>query len=307
MDRTSIPERVKQQLRSEAGFGCCFCGLPIIQYHHILPYSVEAHHRTEDMMVVCPTCHDKITKRAVPEFKQRQAKARPFNLKRGKVKGLLEVNQAFCAMAVGPALFVGQGSIITINKQEILGLYLNSENALELSLRVFDEANNSILNIERNEWISGDCLPWDIKSDWRKLTIRSKARQVIISIDATSNPISLQGRLWSFPGTIKMGKQGVHIDVGSKINVCRAAFINIGINVDVGESSNAVSLMNPTMNGRIDTRNISLKQMQQEAITDYEMWATERKIGKSIIHFQSIQQPRFVAKDQGTINFGCKS
>ena len=308
MDRTSIPERVKQQLRSEAGFGCCFCGLPIIQYHHILPYSVEVHHRPEDMMIVCPTCHDKITKRAVPEFKQRQAKAKPFNLQRRKVKGLLEINQSFCAIEIGSALFVGQGPIITINKQEILGLYLNSVNALELSLHLSDESNNSILSIERNEWISGDYLPWDIKSDWQKLKIRSKARQVLINIDATRSLISLQGRLWSFSGAIKLDKQGVHIDTGSKINVGKAAFINIGINLSTGESStNVVSLMNPMMNGRIDTRDIPVKQMQQEAIADYKIRATQCDMERNILSFHSIQQPALVAKNGGTINFGCKS
>jgi hypothetical protein len=30
-----IPSEIKRQLRQEAGFGCCICGIPIIEYHHI--------------------------------------------------------------------------------------------------------------------------------------------------------------------------------------------------------------------------------------------------------------------------------
>jgi len=35
MHREDRPEELERQLRREAGFGCCFCGNPIIQYHHI--------------------------------------------------------------------------------------------------------------------------------------------------------------------------------------------------------------------------------------------------------------------------------
>ncbi len=35
----STPLLIKRQLRQEAGFGCCKCGKPIIQYHYIIPYT----------------------------------------------------------------------------------------------------------------------------------------------------------------------------------------------------------------------------------------------------------------------------
>ena len=35
-NRSAIPEIVKRQVRQEAGFGCCKCGNPIFEYHHII-------------------------------------------------------------------------------------------------------------------------------------------------------------------------------------------------------------------------------------------------------------------------------
>lgn len=49
-----MPLPVKRKLRQEAGFGCCKCGRPIIEYHHIIPYSNDdPHFRVEDMMCLC--------------------------------------------------------------------------------------------------------------------------------------------------------------------------------------------------------------------------------------------------------------
>lgn len=57
----TIPEAVMRQLRQEVGFGCAKCGHPYIEYHHIVPFSEEAHHRPEDMMAVCGNCHPAVS------------------------------------------------------------------------------------------------------------------------------------------------------------------------------------------------------------------------------------------------------
>src|SRR5450755_2216738 len=81
--RKSLPAAVARQLRQEAGFGCCKCGTPILQYHHIVEWAEEEHFRPEDMMVLCPLHHDQATKGAMPAIEQRQMKSAPHNIQRG--------------------------------------------------------------------------------------------------------------------------------------------------------------------------------------------------------------------------------
>ena len=82
------------------GFGCCKCGRPVYQYHHIIDYAIEQHFRPEDMMILCPYCHDEATK-AMPELEQRGHKANPYNIQRGMVSGSLEINHSECAVDLG--------------------------------------------------------------------------------------------------------------------------------------------------------------------------------------------------------------
>jgi hypothetical protein len=156
----SVPAHVKRQLRQEAGFGCCVCGLPILQYHHIIERHLEEHNRPEDMMVLCPNHHDAATKGAMLEPEQREHKTSPFNIGRGFVDGLLKVNQSYCAVATGSCEFVGAGLVVEGDGEPLLGLSVE-EGHLAISLTLYDDRDNVLVRIVDNEWVTGDSSVWD--------------------------------------------------------------------------------------------------------------------------------------------------
>ena len=125
--RKAIPAGVARQLRQEAGFGCCKCGVPILQYHHIVEWAEDQHYRSEDMMVLCPLHHDQATKGAMPEAEQRVLKTTPFNIERGHARGLLEVKQDYCAADLGSITMVGEGVFLSINRESVLSFYMGEK------------------------------------------------------------------------------------------------------------------------------------------------------------------------------------
>jgi hypothetical protein len=125
--RSSIPLAVARQLRQEAGFGCCKCGVPILQYHHIVSWKDEQHYRPEDMMVLCPLHHDQATKGAMPVDEQRELKSSPHNIKAGRARGLLEIKQAYCAADLGTITVVGEGPFNTVNGEDLLSLNIGEK------------------------------------------------------------------------------------------------------------------------------------------------------------------------------------
>ena len=124
----NAPAAVTRQLRQEAGFGCCVCGVPILQYHHIVKWSEDQHFRPEDMMVLCPLHHDQATKGAMPELEQRRLKANPHNIQNGFAKGLLAVRQDYCAANFGSVTMVGEGPFIRIDGEDMLSFYIGEGN-----------------------------------------------------------------------------------------------------------------------------------------------------------------------------------
>ncbi|MEJ0062551.1 MAG: HNH endonuclease signature motif containing protein [Alphaproteobacteria bacterium] len=148
------PADIARQLRREAGFGCCICGNPIFQYHHIIEWKDDQHHRPEDMMVLCPNHHDQATKGAMTEAEQRKFKASPRNIQDGLAKGRLAVRQNYCAASFGSVTVVGEGPFLRMADEDIIEFSLGEDGNLELSIKLYSENDDLLLKIERNEWTS---------------------------------------------------------------------------------------------------------------------------------------------------------
>jgi hypothetical protein len=187
-----IPEPIKRRLRQEAGFGCCKCGLPIFQYHHIIPREVEDHNRPEDMMVLCPNHHWEVTSGAMLEEEQRQYKAHPFNIQHASVDGLLKINQDYCAIAVGSCELLNDAAVVIVDNETLLALYV-IEQRLAVSLTLYDDDGKVLLLVDHNEWLVGDPAVWDVEASHQKLVIRTKPGDIRLAFDASREPMKLRG------------------------------------------------------------------------------------------------------------------
>ncbi len=223
--RKTMPTAVARLLRQEAGFGCCKCGSPIV------PWSEDQHFRPEDMMVLCPLHHDQVTKGAMSLAEQRESKSKPYNIERGYVFGLLEVKQDYCAADLGTITVVGEGPFIRINGTDVLSLYMGPKN-LEVSLKLYSETNELLVEIDRNEWVSGDPMPWDIEANWQTLVLREKARKISISLDARQIPLQLRGEFWHSRRKITVETDKILVHGRVSFGFAHLALVGGGIEVD---------------------------------------------------------------------------
>lgn len=87
-----IKASVKEKIRRDAGFGCVFCGCVLVEYEHIEPEFHNAkEHDPGKMTLLCPMCHDKVTKKHISKNKVWKAKESPKALKDGYVRDTLFV------------------------------------------------------------------------------------------------------------------------------------------------------------------------------------------------------------------------
>jgi len=194
-DERYIPAPVRRQLRQESGFGCCLCGNPVFQYHHIVEFSVASRHEPSDMMTLCPNHHHEATVGALTEPEQRTAKAGPVNIKAGYADGLLKITSMGVAVHVGSNDLVGRGFKFVVDGEPLLALDEDEAGRLLLSLDLYDKDDRLLLSIYENEWISGDPLPWDIEFGHRWLRLRRKRGEVNLDINAKQEPVVLSGTL----------------------------------------------------------------------------------------------------------------
>lgn len=219
---SDVPKPLKRLVRQEAGFGCCKCGHPIFEYHHIVRGSEDP----QDIMILCPICHHEATVGAMTEEEQRFYKSHPYNIEKGYVEGKLKVNQKLPVVLIGTNQFIGKGDFILVDQESLLSLKINSDK-LELSVKLYNQNDQLLVHIENNEWISGDPMPWDLESSFQWLKIRHKLRDIALEVNAKKFPIIIHADFWRKGQNFKLSPNqilfnGIQQNVGF-INLCFVA------------------------------------------------------------------------------------
>src|SRR6478736_3330840 len=228
-----IPSSIRRRLRQDAGFGCCVCGHPFIEYHHIVEFSKVLQHNPDDMMVLCPIHHHQCTVGALDTTQQRAAKASPYNIQRGFADGQLITPSTAIAVAAGSNEFVGAGFKFLVDDESLLGIRSDRERRLLMSVSLYSEADELLLQIHDNEWLAGDPLPWDLEFGYNQLHLRSAARQVNLQIDARHSPVSVTGTLWRKGHAFTIRNDTLACD-GKAVNArfANVAFVAMSLGID---------------------------------------------------------------------------
>ncbi|MGA2766732.1 MAG: hypothetical protein ABSF24_00230 [Candidatus Bathyarchaeia archaeon] len=237
-ERTEIPAPVKRIVRQEAGFGCCKCGQPIVQYHHI----VRKSKKPEDIMLLCPfPCHYKATHKVMTKKEQLFYKSNPYNIKQGFVQGQLEVNQNIPIVNVGTSQIIGTGDLVAIDGENLLSLNIN-KNRIEISATLYDQQNRLAAKIMNNEWVSGNPLPWDLESGFQWLKIRRKKRDIELEIDARAYPINMLANIWKNQHNLRFSpKQIIWESAKTHVRFAHKCFVAMKIEAETTNSTFTLS------------------------------------------------------------------
>ena len=216
--RPETPSDVRRQLRQEAGFGCCVCGHPFIQFHHIIPWAVEQHFRPEDMMAACGSCHPLFTVGAITESEQRQYKSRPKNILDKELRGKLYVTTSELRIRLGGAISLETPKLITLGGKTVLEVRRNPEDGRMLvSAEIQSRDGGVIGQLIDNEWSMAPEGVWDFECFPRNATIRQGLGDISFQVDARDDPTELRGKWYHNGREIDFGPEYCKIEGGPRL------------------------------------------------------------------------------------------
>lgn len=226
--RPIVPADVALQLRREAGFGCCRCGHPFFEYHHIVAYAVDRHYRPNDMMILCPNCHAQATSGALSETEQRELKRSPFNIRKSYADGMLKIDQSSLVVGFGTVQLVRDGFLFKVDEEDLVSVRIGGMGRLELSLRLYSRRDNLIARVENNEWKTGSMFPWDLQARWQWLKIRNKKCDVALEVDARQVPIQILGDLWRHDQHFELTESGIKFNkIPQQISISNLCWVGL--------------------------------------------------------------------------------
>jgi len=192
-------------------------------------------------MLLCPNHHHEATVKAMLEDEQKFYKSNPYNIKRGFVEGILKVSQKTPAVTIGSTLFVGDGSLISVDDENLISLQI-VDGRLELSVKLYDKNDDLIAEIRGNEWISGDPLPWDLEAKFQWLRVRRKLRDISLEVDVRRVPINIRADIWRKKQNFQINPKEILFNgVVKQVSIMGGCLVGAYLNADTSKQKYTIN------------------------------------------------------------------
>ena len=187
-NRPDLPAPLMRAVRQRCGFGCVICGMPIVEYDHLLGWAKVRRHVAAEIALLCDNHHRAKTSGFLPNARVVAANANPLNLQTGVTKPYgLEYSGNEFKMSIGSCSFDGSGNVsdvtaeaIRIDRQPLLWVRYE-DNHILLNLHVYNSRGELILQIADNELVL-NVHSWDIEIVGTRLVIREASRNVLFDV-----------------------------------------------------------------------------------------------------------------------------
>jgi hypothetical protein len=169
----SIKPSIKRAVRKRCGFGCIFCGRPIIQYHHFNPeFSNAEKHEASGITLLCANHHEEATKGILTTALVEEQNKNPYCIKEGQLKHFFYIAEKAISLKLGNACFKSL-NIIMYDDTPIFRFERKPNGLLSFSASFFDENGRNFFAVNNNEWVTG-IEHFDIEMSKNNFIIREK-------------------------------------------------------------------------------------------------------------------------------------
>ena len=237
-----IPEPTRRSLRQEANFGCAICGCPLIQMHHIIPWTKTHQHNPSDMIALCPTHHYRADMEEYDETYLRELKKSPHN--QTIVSDAFAIQTKDLTVSIATNKFVNTPRVLVVDNFDIISVTKENQYP-QLDANFFDRFDRWIAIIHQNQWYIDRRLVWDITYRPRHLTLRCKPGQISLDVKIVNDIVFIRGDLFfngqlieatkddlllgGRSGLVMRGGMAVNASVGLSVTTGKPAFSRLGL------------------------------------------------------------------------------
>lgn len=215
-------------------FGCAICGTPIIEIHHIIPWSEILAHIPSEMIALCPTHHYRADRQEYSKTYLRGLKQAPHN--QIMVSDEFSSQTQNVAVSVASNIFINTPRVLTVDDFDIVSI-TNQDKYPLLSVNLFDEFDNWIAVIEENQWYVDRRFIWDIRYVPKHLTLRCAPRNILLDLEIVDDTIFLKGTLFFNGFKIEAKQDDLFLGGKSQIQMRNCTFANnaVGCEISTGK------------------------------------------------------------------------
>ncbi|MFA7419849.1 MAG: HNH endonuclease signature motif containing protein [Melioribacteraceae bacterium] len=233
----TIPPDIKLKVRQNSGFGCVICGIAICEYEHVDPEFKDAkEHNSENITLLCPTCHSKVTRKFISKEVVKQRMMNPWCIDNGKCHDSFRFPHSEISISIGSCNFKNT-RILTLEDETYLSIVSSGDEKIPLLInaKFCDSESKEYLIITDNEWQASSDI-WDLDVSSGSIIIRKNHRVISFRLNnISSNNLSIDrlNMLVNYMH-VRVEKEKILLNVvnndSAKIEISNIIFIGSGIN-----------------------------------------------------------------------------
>jgi hypothetical protein len=159
-----------------------------VQYEHFDPLfkDLKTEHRADGITLLCGTHHHMKTSGMLPQENLPYLNANPYSKRVRAVKNQFFIGHPPFTVELGTTQFICD-EIIVVDDDVLIGFEPPEDpgGPLRLNARLYDEAGQDLLVINRNEWVAGNDH-FDLTASKKELIIKKKRGDILLRIRVVS-------------------------------------------------------------------------------------------------------------------------
>ncbi|MGL5382787.1 MAG: HNH endonuclease [Culicoidibacterales bacterium] len=189
-----IRKSVKNEVDQETNFKCAWCGVNLMERHHITEYAVGGSNEADNLILLCPNCHTDVHKGKIEDCELRSRKkllSGEINRNSGNIT-FTEKSK----ILIGGNTFINTPDIIRHNGEVVLRIIPKNKNML-VSLKLYNQKRELICWMNENRWwVENEAVFDTIQS--KSLFTLKYTETIFFSIqaDEKNDCIELSGRIY---------------------------------------------------------------------------------------------------------------
>lgn len=191
------PMKVKRELRQEVNFGCAICGAPLLEFHHIIPYSEMEHHDPDHMIALCPNHHRLSDDGAFSRSDLYDYKENPENSDIVDYVFYFDPHSPIIPLGSNVVEFASFGEyiLLQVHGEPIISIQYK-DGKIEFDVNFYNNENELIAVITENEWWADSNEFWDIKYQSNRLKLWNEKYEIgyLSEYHPENSTISIRGR-----------------------------------------------------------------------------------------------------------------
>lgn len=204
-----ITSQVKNEMDQRDSFECAWCGVKLTERHHIIEFHAGGENTTENLILLCPTCHSEVHKKDGNIKENELILRKSIHSKGDRITGNLPFDAPTSKIMAGQLAIVNHNHLIAFNTEPVFTVEKHGD-AFVISCRFYNNKGDLIFWMSKNRyWSISD---FDVSVNKKSLTIfNPETENNYIKIEQIEDYFKVNFKNYYEGAVVEFGDNGIEV------------------------------------------------------------------------------------------------